>query len=131
MLALATRPVTADETPVSGAATKEAKAPVSKAERTGLAGPFHGTLTAKTDASITVKERTFEVTSQTKIMKDGKPATLADGEIGQPVAGQFQKRDGKLLAKMIRFGGKGEPAPKVSKVGAKSVAKPEAGAEGK
>ena len=94
----------------------------SKAERLGVVGPFHGTLTAKTDASITLKERVFEVTSQTKITKNGKPATLADAEIGQDVGGQFRKEGGKLIAQSIRFGEK--PAEK-DKEKAKDKAKSE------
>jgi hypothetical protein len=79
--------------------------------------PFHGKLAAvdKTNKTITLDEktqRTFEVTSQTKIMKAGKPATLDDGVVGDDVAGQYIKNaDGKLEAKSIRFGPKPEPAP--------------------
>lgn len=107
-LALAALPLSAAEKTEKGEVKKEATPPMSKAERAGVAVPFHGPLTAKTDASITVKERTFEVTSETKITKDGKPATLADGEIGKEVAGQYRNHEGKLIAKSIRFGAKPE-----------------------
>jgi len=97
--------------------------PVSKAERTGVVGPFRGELTAKTDASITIKERVFEVTSETKITKDGKPAALADAKIGEAVGGRFRKEGGKLIALVIRFGEK--PVEKEKAKQEKPTVKPE------
>lgn len=123
VLALAATPLRAGDSMNTNEAKPKIKAP-SKAERTGVAGPFHGTLTAKTDASITLKERVFEVTSQTKITKDGKPATLADAEIGQSVGGQFRKEGGKQIALSIRFGDK--PADKEKAKEEKPAAKAEA-----
>lgn len=108
-LAFATMPVLAADKP-AGMDKKEA--PAAKEKPANRAIPFRGTLAAKTDASITVGTRTFEITSETKIMKDGKPATLADGEVGKPVAGSYQEADGKLVAKSVRFGQK--PAAKES-----------------
>ncbi len=74
--------------------------------------------TAKT---ITVEnktkgDRTFEITSDTKIMKDGKPATLEDGVVGEPVGGTYaESSDGKMTAKIVRFGApKPKPAPATS-----------------
>ena len=124
VLALAALPLGAAEQAEKGEVKKEAAPPVSKAERTGVAVPFHGTLTAKTDASISIKERVFEVTSETKITKDGKPATLAEGEIGKPVSGQYRKLEGKLVAKLIHLGGKPE-APEKAKVEKVKPEKPE------
>lgn len=86
--------------------------------------PFNGKLTAKTDASITLGERTFQVDAQTKIMKDGKAATLADGVVGEPVGGQYLNQDGKLIAKSIRFGAKPEKAPKAETTEKAEKAKP-------
>lgn len=122
MIALAAVPLQAADTMNTNEAKPKIKAP-SKAERTGVAGPFHGTLTAKTDATITLKERVLEVTSQTKITKDGKPATLADAEIGQSVGGQFRKEGGKQIAVSIRFGDK--PAEKEKAKEEKPAAKAE------
>ena len=121
----ATLPLSAAEK-ANDSAKKETpeKAASKPPEKTNAAVPFHGTLTAKTDASITLKERTFEVTSETKITKDGKPATLADGEIGKTVTGQYRKLDGKLVAKLIRVGGKPE-APEKAKVEKVKKDKPE------
>jgi hypothetical protein len=127
-LALAALPLSAAEKTEKSADKAKKETPersMSKAEKSGQPVPFRGTLTAKTDASITVKERTFEVTSETKITKDGKPATMADGEIGKEVAGRYLNHEGKLTAKSIRFGAKPE-APEKEK-----VAKPEKAKKGK
>jgi len=122
-LALAASPLYAAEKMAAGDAKTNTPA-ASKAERTGVVGPFHGTLTAKTDASFTLKERTFEITSTTKITKDGKPATLADAQIGESVGGQFRKDGGKLIALSVRFGEK--PAEKAKAKEEKPAAKPQA-----
>ena len=71
--------------------------------------PFHGKLDAvdKTAKTITLGERKFQITSETKLMKNGKPATLGDAVVGEEVGGNYQKgEDGKLNAKMVRFGPK-------------------------
>ena len=60
--------------------------------------PFHGKLSAiDTNAmTLTVGERTFEITSETKITKDGQPAVLADGVVGEMAGGAYKKgADGK------------------------------------
>lgn len=68
--------------------------------------PFHGKLkgidnTAKT---ISVGELTLQITSETKIVKAGKPAELADGTVGDEVAGAYRKDDeGKLNVLSLRF----------------------------
>jgi len=121
VLALTASPLRAADKMDASDAPK--KAPQSKAERTGAVGPFHGELTAKTDASITLKDRVFEVTSTTKITKDGKPATLADAKIGDAVGGQFRKDGGKQIALSIRFGEK--PAEKEKAKHEKAPAKTE------
>jgi hypothetical protein len=70
---------------------------------------FHGKLSAiDTNAmTLTVGERTFEITSETKITKDGQPATLADGVVGEMAGGAYKKgADGKLSATSVHFGSK-------------------------
>lgn len=72
---------------------------------------FRGKLTAvdKDAMTLTVGKRTFAITSATKITKNGQPATLADGVVGEKVAGTYKKgEDGKLTAISIRFGDKPE-----------------------
>ena len=52
-------------------------------KRTG--GGVHGSLKAvdKTAMTIALGEHTYQITSETKISKGGKPATLADGVVGE------------------------------------------------
>ena len=86
--------------------------PEAKANKSGVT-PFHGKLKAvdKTAKTISVGETTVQITSDTKIMKTGKPATLEDGVIGEPVSGAYKKStDGKLNATTLRFGAKPEAA---------------------
>jgi hypothetical protein len=77
--------------------------------------PFHGKLTAVDTSArtLTVGNRTFEVTAGTKIFNNGEPATLADGKVGEPVRGNYQKAEsGKLEAVTVHFGAKPGEKPK-------------------
>jgi len=70
---------------------------------------FRGKLSAvdKVQMTITVGEQTFQITSETKITKDGKPAILNDGVVGENVGGAYKKTDdGKLTATTVNFGTK-------------------------
>ncbi len=73
--------------------------------------PFHGKLIAVDKNAMTLKvgERTFEISSETKISKTSGPATLADGVVGEMVSGVYKKsKDGKLIATTVHFGPKPE-----------------------
>jgi starvation-inducible outer membrane lipoprotein len=73
------------------------------------AHPFRGKLAGvdKTAKTIKVGESTYQITSTTKITKDGKPATLEDGVVGQPVSGYVKPAaSGALAATTVTFGGK-------------------------
>lgn len=73
------------------------------------AGPFHGKLAAldKQAKTITVGKRTFQITSETKITRGGKPATLDEGVVGEPASGYVKPgADGKLIATKVNFGPK-------------------------
>lgn len=61
--------------------------------------PYHGKITAidATAMTVTVGTKTFEITSSTKVTKEGKPATLADFAVGDSVAGSY-KKDGEKMA---------------------------------
>jgi hypothetical protein len=75
------------------------------------AHPFHGKLVAVDKTAMTLKlgESTYQITSQTKITKAGKPATLEDGVIGETVSGYAKPtEDGKMAATSVRFGAKPE-----------------------
>jgi hypothetical protein len=71
--------------------------------------PFRGKLNA-VDASaktLTVGNRTFQVTASTKIFSNGAPATLSDGVVGEPVRGAYKKTEAGLLeAVTVHFGAK-------------------------
>ena len=73
--------------------------------------PFHGKLAAidQTTKSIKLGESIYLITSQTKITKAGKPATLDDGVVGEEVAGYAKPTDdGKMAASSVRFGPKSD-----------------------
>lgn len=75
--------------------------------------PYQGKVKAtdKTAMTITLegkeKERVVTVTSETKIMNQGKPATFGDVAVGELVRGQVKKADGKENAVSVYIG----PAP--------------------
>lgn len=88
------------------AASSSTAAPA--AAKTKHGGPFHGTVDAlDTNAmTLTVGSRTFQITSETRIMKDDKPAVLSDGAVGQPVTGYYKPADDDttLDASSVYFG---------------------------
>lgn len=79
--------------------------------------PFHGKLKAvdNTAKTITIGTHTIQITSETRINKDGKPATLGDGVVGENVSGLFKRSaDGKFEALSINFGAKAKAAAPAS-----------------
>jgi hypothetical protein len=81
-------------------------APAAKAKAPG----FRGTLKSVDNAAKTITvenkkgDRTFSITSETKITKDKKPATLADAAEGNTVTGTYAEgADGKMIAKKVNF----------------------------
>jgi hypothetical protein len=90
------------------------KAAVDKKEslaKKKAAHPFHGKLAAvdKIAKTIKVGESVYQITSETKITKEGKPATLEDGVVGEPVSGFVKPtEDGKMAATTVHFGAKVE-----------------------
>jgi hypothetical protein len=85
------------------------KSEAAKVETKQTTGPFRGKLAElnKTAKTVTVGKRTFHVSSETKIIKAGKPATLEDGVIGEECSGGFKTSDdGKLVATKLTFGPK-------------------------
>jgi len=77
---------------------------------------FRGKLAAvdKVTKTITLDEktkRTFEITSETKLFKGSKPATLDDVMAGDMVMGTYSKIDDKLVAKRIYVGMRPLPGP--------------------
>jgi len=68
--------------------------------------PVHGKLAAVdlTAKTLKVADTTYEVTSTTRIMKDGKPATLEDGVVGENVSIVWAEKDGQKEARSVYFG---------------------------
>ena len=84
--------------------------------------PFSGKLNGidKAAMSITLdgkaKKRTIRLTSATKILKAGKPATLEDAVVGDEVGGQLVRNsEGQEEALSLRLGLKPEGAAAPSK----------------
>jgi len=101
----------AQSTNKAAAAKKPSAAKTEAASKKQSAHPFHGKLAAvdKTAKTIKVGQSVYLVTSGTKITKDGKPATLEDGVLGEPVSGYVKPtEDGKMAATTLRFGAKVE-----------------------
>lgn len=90
----------------AAAATNAAPAKVKKPKSSLV---FHGAAAAVDTKAMTLKvgERTFDITSKTKITKNGEPATLSDITVGEMVGGAYKKgADGKLEATSVKVGGK-------------------------
>jgi hypothetical protein len=99
-------PAVMDQTPIQNTSAPT-NAPVKHRKHDHLV--FHGKLSAiDTNAmTLTVGERTFEISSETIITKDGEPAILSDGVVGEMAGGAYKKdADGKLTAMSIHFGEK-------------------------
>ena len=97
------------------AAKPEAAAPAPVKKK---AAAVHGAVTAvdATAMTVTVGTKTYTVTSDTKITKDGQPATLADVTVGETVGITSKKGDGdKLNATAIRIGAAKNGAAKKKK----------------
>jgi Cu/Ag efflux protein CusF len=66
--------------------------------------------------TLTAKDLTFNITSTTKILKDEKPATLAEIKAGDKVKITYKKDDaGKLAAATIHDSEKAAADPKAAK----------------
>ncbi len=82
-----------------------ASAPASKKHSL----PFKGSAAAvdTAAATITVGQLTLNITSETKITKNGQPATMSDITVGASVTGAYKKDDaGKLNAITIKVSDK-------------------------
>jgi len=80
--------------------------------------PYRGKIRAidKQAKTVTVREKVFQVTLETKIIKGGKPAKLENGVVGDEVAFYYKKADdGKLIALSVRFGPRPEGQGKSKK----------------
>ncbi len=88
-----------------------------KAEKKREGLPFKGNVTRvdKDAKTLTVGEKTFQITSETKIKKAGKDAMLQDVTVGEEVGLSYKTADGgKLVALTVRVGPKPEGKQKKS-----------------
>ncbi len=94
--------------PTQGFAQEKKKDDAAGEKKTDRKGglPFRGKIDAVSTTAKTVKvgERTFQITDETRIRKDGNPATLADAVVGDEVGGSYKEADGKLTALSLRLG---------------------------
>ena len=91
------------------AADQPAEAPKPEKKASGM--PFRGAVTAVDKAAKTItlgekeKARVFQITSQTKIRKDKKPATLEDVLVGERVGGYARENtQGKMEVVTLNAG---------------------------
>ena len=85
----------------------EEKSDAAAGEKSDRQLPFRGKIDSvdKTAKTVKVGERVFKVTSDTRITKDGKDATLDDAVVGEDIGGSYRKADdGTLNAMSLRFG---------------------------
>jgi hypothetical protein len=103
-----------------------------KAEKKGKHMPFKGKVSAvdKTAMTLTLegkeKARTFYITSETRINKDGNPAVIGDIKAGDAVSGAaVESAAGKWDITKLNIGKKGdEPATDAKKPAKKSKKEP-------
>jgi hypothetical protein len=108
LAATSTPAQTTNKTP---AKKKSEKKETGKDSEKKAAHPFHGKLAAvdKNAKTITVGKSVYQVTSATRIKKNGKDATLEDGVVGEEVSGYAKPMDdGKMAASSLTFGAKPE-----------------------
>ena len=107
--------VPASTSAADAAAAAETKPKKSKSAATA----FHGKISAvdKVAKTITLegkeKGRVIQITSETKMTKDGKPAMFDAAVVGEQVGGHAHKgADGKLEATSLHFGAKSDAKAK-------------------
>ncbi len=93
----------------------EKKGATAAEGKSNRATPFRGNINEIDIAAKTInigkeKKRTIQITDKTKIMKDGKSATLNDAKVGDEVGGAYRDNNGKLEATSLRIGPKPEDA---------------------
>ena len=106
-------PAAAQSNAAAGTARKPALQPQGPAAKQKMPHPFHGRLAAvdKTARTIRVGKSIYQLTSETRITKGGKLATLDDAVVGEETAGYVKPtEEGKLAAASVRFGPKPDGA---------------------
>jgi Cu/Ag efflux protein CusF len=92
------------------AADKPAEKPAEAKEGKARPRPFSGKVKAVDKAAKTVtlegeKAQVFQITSETKIFKERKPATFDDITVGEHISGRIRESaDGKLETLLMNVG---------------------------
>ncbi len=106
---------TAAETKPAAAPATEKKTDTKKSSKQQKV-PFKGEV-KKADQQakcFAIGERTFHITSETRIQKDGKPATFQEVKVGEKVTGSYATSpEGRLEAISVFVGGKPAEATKM------------------
>ena len=90
----------------------------SKAQKPKGAHSFRGKLVKvdKTAKTIKVGQSVYHISSETKLMKGEKAATLEDGVVGELVTGYVKPDEqGRMVASSVYFGGKNGKASSKAK----------------
>ncbi len=108
IIALLTAAVVAMPLQLTAQTNKPASTKKETKARTPTVTPFHGKLASvdKTAKTITIGERTIQITSETKIMNGNKPGTFEDAVVGENVTGGYKSEDGKMVATKVTFSAK-------------------------
>jgi len=113
-VAVASLPMNARATDTNAPTAEKKVAKTKKASTL----PIHGKLKAVdlSAKTVSIGEQTLQITSETKISKGDKPATLEEGVVGTEVSGAYKKgADGKLTATKLRFDAKPQKPAKAAK----------------
>jgi hypothetical protein len=122
ILSLLTAALVSLALPVAAADASPNTEAVQQEKKASKVAPFQGKISAVDTSANTltlagkVKNRTITLTSETKITKNGQPATLGDATVGDVVGGRAKlTAEGHFEALSLRIGPKPEgtaPAPK-------------------
>ena len=122
MLSVLTAALVSLALPVAAADASSNAEAVQQGKKAGKVAPFQGKISAVDTIGKTLtlagkeKNRLITITSETKITKNGQPATLGDAAVGEVVGGRAKvTAEGQFEALSLRIGPKPEgtaPAPK-------------------
>jgi hypothetical protein len=107
LLGLLTAGITATTLPLGAQETNPPTAETKGLRKGHEVTPFHGKLTAVDESAktLSIRNLTIQITSDTRIDKAGTPATLSEAVVGEIVSGGYKKtEDGKLLATTVHIG---------------------------
>ena len=127
ILSLLTAALVSLALPVAAADAPPNAEAVQPEKKAGKVAPFQGKISAVDTTAKTltlagkVKNRTITITAETKITKNGQPATLGDATVGEVVGGRAKvTAEGQFEALSLRIGPKPEGETSAKKKKAKT-----------